>query len=67
MAKHIAFCVFALEVKYVNRKANIIKVMVFAAAEMLQKGAVVVVKDIRRHGTRVFRRESALQEGLKNT
>jgi hypothetical protein len=37
---------FAFEMKNIHREANVLKVMVIAGSEMLEKAAIVVIKNV---------------------
>lgn len=60
----ITLCVLAFEMENINREADIVKIMVLAVFQMLEKLTVVVVKDVGREGTGKIWRESRLQKRL---
>lgn len=50
----------AFEVKDINRKANIVEIMIVAGPKMLEKLTIVVVKDVGWHCTWEYFRKGCL-------
>jgi hypothetical protein len=64
LAKNIAHCVLAFEVKNIDRKSDVVKIVVFDSRKMLEKLTIIVIENVGWNGTWIVGWEGGFQKRL---